>query len=97
MAERRRVTIHGFVQGIYFRETVRQIAQRHAVAGFVRNFGRDRVEIEAEGEPAELDAFVDAVLANPPPSARVDRVELSVATAIGESGFIVAPTVRHDA
>jgi acylphosphatase len=94
MPERRQITIHGFVQGVYFRETVRQIAQRHAVAGFVRNVGRDRVEIEAEGEPAELDAFVENVLANPPPSARVDRVESSVAPATGERSFIVAPTVR---
>jgi acylphosphatase len=54
MSERRQITIHGFVQGVFFRETVRQIAQRHPVAGFVRNVGRDRVQIEAEGEPAEL-------------------------------------------
>lgn len=92
MLQRRRVTIRGFVQGVGFRETVRQIALRYAVAGFVRNVGRDCVEIEAEGEAAELDAVVDAVIANPPPAARIDQVGVTALAPVGDRSFCVAPT-----
>lgn len=93
MLERRRVTIRGFVQGVGFRETVRRIALRHAVGGFVRNVGRDCVEIEAEGEAAELDAVVDAVIGNPPPAARIDHVGVTRLEPTGERTFFVAPTM----
>lgn len=92
MRERRRLTIYGHVQGVYFRETVRQIAVRYVVAGFVRNAGRERVEIEAEGEADVLDAFINEVLASPPRSARIDRVHAAVMSPVGEAGFSVAPT-----
>jgi acylphosphatase len=48
--ERRCVTICGRVQSVYFRETVRRIALRHEVAGFARNVGDDRLEVEAQAE-----------------------------------------------
>jgi hydrogenase maturation protein HypF len=93
--ERRRVTIHGLVQGVFFRETVRRIAESFEVAGFVRNVGADRVEIEAEGEPATVAAFVDHVLAHPPPRARVERVHHAVVGPAGDADFVVAPTQRE--
>lgn len=92
--ERRRLAIRGEVQGVYFRETVRRIAHRYAVAGFVRNVGTDTVEIEAEGPPSAVNAFVADVLAHPPPRARVADVESSPLPAQGAEGFHVAPTVR---
>ena len=60
----RRVKVHfeGRVQGVNFRATTRAIAKDHPVVGYVKNLPDGRVELVAEGEPASLDAFVQAVL-----------------------------------
>lgn len=59
--QRRRILYSGHVQGVGFRWTVRSIAQSHAVAGFVKNLDDGRVELVAEGEPAELEQFLAAI------------------------------------
>jgi acylphosphatase len=59
--ERRRVYYSGRVQGVGFRFTAQDLAQRFGVAGFVRNLDDGRVELLAEGEAAEVAAFLDAV------------------------------------
>ena len=86
--KRERVVLTGRVQGVGFRETVLAIARRFAVAGDVRN-ERDgrRLTIDVEGEPEIVDAFVLAVLAEPPPYARVDFVQKTQATPRGAVGF----------
>jgi acylphosphatase len=58
-AERQLVYFAGQVQGVGFRYTARRLATRYAVDGFVRNLPDGRVELLAEGLPAELGAFVD--------------------------------------
>jgi hydrogenase maturation factor HypF (carbamoyltransferase family) len=92
--ERQNVKIRGTVQGVFFRETVCRIASRYDVHGFVRNVGQDTVEIEAEGEPNVVDAFISDVLAHPPPYARITDTQSTPAPAQGEAGFSVAPSVR---
>jgi acylphosphatase len=61
MPVRKRVLYSGDVQGVGFRYTTRQLAEGFAVAGFVRNLPGGNVELVAEGEPAEVQAFLDAV------------------------------------
>ena len=86
-------TIRGLVQNVGFRYTVLHIARRYAVAGTVRNLRAGRcVEIDAEGEPAAVDAFIDDVLAHPPSGARVDGVERSAAEPRGLRTFTSAET-----
>lgn len=51
------VRYEGRVQGVGFRATVREIARRHPVAGWVRNESDGSVRMEAEGERAALDRF----------------------------------------
>ena len=94
MRERRNVRINGLVQGVGFREKVRRIALGHDVAGFVRNVGIDQVEIDVEGEPAVLDAFIAEVRARPPRASRVDGFITTPLPPQGVYGFSVAPTVR---
>ena len=91
VAERRRVTIRGRVQRVYFRETVRRIAASYAVGGFVRNVSVDLVEIEAEGEPAVVDAFIRQVLAQPPPRARIEAVRTDATTRRGAARLCRGP------
>ncbi len=59
--ECRRVYFSGQVQGVGFRFTARQLARGFDVAGYVRNLPDGRVELVAEGDPAEIDRFLQAV------------------------------------
>lgn len=86
--------IRGSVQGVFFRETVCRIASHYNVQGFVPNVGQDVVEIEAEGDPDVVSAFIGDVLAHPPPAARIDDVRSSSTPVLGERGFSVEPSVR---
>ncbi|MFM8470958.1 MAG: acylphosphatase [Limisphaerales bacterium] len=51
------VLYSGRVQGVGFRYTVKQVAAGYAVSGTVRNLPDGRVELMAEGERDELEAF----------------------------------------
>ena len=58
-----RVTVHytGNVQGVGFRYTTTQIAERHDVAGYVQNLPDGSVRLVAEGKEADVAAFLDDV------------------------------------
>ena len=58
-----RLTAHfsGHVQGVAFRYTTVEIAQRHAVAGYVQNLRDGRVRLVAEGDGEAVDQFVKEV------------------------------------
>jgi acylphosphatase len=58
---RKRVLYAGRVQGVGFRYSVQSIARGFAIAGYVRNLPEGRVELVAEGEGAEVLAFLAAV------------------------------------
>lgn len=60
-AEAREVVFQGHVQGVGFRYATQAVARGFAVAGYVRNQEDGSVLLVAEGEPAELDAFVAAI------------------------------------
>jgi acylphosphatase len=59
--EAREVFFRGRVQGVGFRYTTRRVAGGFKVTGWVRNLPDGRVQMWAEGEPAELDRFVAGV------------------------------------
>ena len=56
-----RILYSGHVQGVGFRYTARSVATGFEVAGVVRNLPDGRVELIAEGAPAELESFRAAV------------------------------------
>ncbi|MDA8128822.1 MAG: carbamoyltransferase HypF [Betaproteobacteria bacterium] len=68
MAERtaRFITISGRVQGVGFRPFVYRLARQYGIKGWVRNVN-GAVEIHAEGAPAQLRQFGDALLSDAPP------------------------------
>ncbi len=61
MAARMEILYTGRVQGVGFRYTVKQTALGYDVTGTVRNLPDGRVELRAEGERAELEAFQAAI------------------------------------
>lgn len=54
---REEVIYRGTVQGVGFRATVRSIARRHPVTGWVRNEPDGSVRMQAQGEPEAIAAF----------------------------------------
>lgn len=60
------LTLGGRVQGVGFRPFVHRLAHRYGITGWVRN-ADGQVEIHAEGEPAQLQQFSAALLAEAPP------------------------------
>jgi acylphosphatase len=72
------LTIHGRVQGVWFRESMRNEAERLGVAGWVRNLPDGAVEAVVQGSPEAVDALIDWAHRGPP-QARVDRIELGEA------------------
>lgn len=52
------IQIYGRVQGIFFRATAREIADKLGIKGFARNEPDGSVYIEAEGEAENLDKFI---------------------------------------
>jgi acylphosphatase len=84
----RHVIVHGRVQGVFFRDTVRRAAQRAGVAGWVANRLDGTVEARLEGAPAAVDATVE-VCRRGPRGAHVERVEVSECQPSGATGFVV--------
>ena len=52
------LAIHGRVQGVFFRDSMRREAQRLAVSGWVRNCSDGMVEAVVHGESVAVDAIV---------------------------------------
>jgi acylphosphatase len=71
------------VQGVYFRDFVRQNAQRLHLTGWVRNTPDDKVEVVAEGEDVAL-THLTLMLEKGTPMSRVDEVQVSYAPPTGE-------------
>ena len=92
MSERvtRRLRISGRVQGVFFRESMRQEAVRLGIAGWVCNRTDGTVEAVVQGDAASVDAMV-LWAHRGPEDARVAGVEVSEAA--GDfSGFVKRPT-----
>jgi acylphosphatase len=85
---RRRAVVRGRVQGVFFRDSVRERAQAHGVAGRVCNRSDGAVEAVLEG-PAEAVDRVLRFLEIGPQRAQVESVEVSEEPPEGLSGFQV--------
>jgi acylphosphatase len=85
---RRRVIVHGRVQGVFFRDSTRDEAERRGVAGWVTNRDDGAVEAVFEGDQGAVSAMV-SFCSEGPRRADVDRVEESEEEPEGLSGFDV--------
>lgn len=84
----RRAIVSGRVQGVWYRDTARQEAERLGLAGRAVNRADGTVLLEAEGDPAAVDAFL-AWAAEGPQWATVDSVSVEVVEPLGATGFAV--------
>lgn len=70
-----RLVIHGRVQGVFFRDSMRGEALRLGIAGWVRNCSDGTVEALVQGAPAAVDAIV-LWAHRGPQNANVKRVDI---------------------
>jgi acylphosphatase len=82
----RRAVVHGRVQGVFFRDTVRRAAEQRGVAGWAANRTDGTVEVWLEGEADAVDSML-RVLHDGPPRAEVEHVDVSEAEPEGLGGF----------
>jgi acylphosphatase len=74
------------VQGVWYRASTREQANRLGLTGYARNLADGRVEVLACGGEAAL-AELEAWLWQGPPAAHVDAVEFSVVDEAPPEGF----------
>jgi len=80
--QRLRIIVSGRVQGVWYRESTREVAESLGLTGTVRNLMSGEVEIIAEGPRNRLEAL--AVWARRGPSgARVDGITEEYSPATG--------------
>ena len=88
MVIRRRVVVHGYVQGVFFRDSVRRLAGQRGVNGWVANRPDGAVEAVFEGEPEAVDRLV-SYCHDGPRGASVDSVDVTNEDLENLSGFTV--------
>jgi len=68
------VTVHGYVQGVFFRDFTSTRARELGLTGYVHNLPRGTVEVQAEGEKKKLQELIGYLKVGPP-GAKVEKVE----------------------
>ena len=84
--EARLFTVHGRVQGVWFRDSTRREARRLRIAGYAINLPDGSVEVLACGASNALDELADW-LQSGPPMASVTRVDVRDSDAGESDGF----------
>ena len=85
---RKRVIVHGRVQGVFFRDATQREALVAGIAGWVRNCRDGTVEAVFEGEDFDVARMIDWTR-HGPRHAEVDSVHVTDEEPEGLSGFEV--------
>jgi hydrogenase maturation protein HypF len=83
------IRVRGRVQGVGFRPTVWRLAHELGLSGEVRNDAAG-VLIRVAGSDGAIAALLDRIQREPPPLARIERIERCRSTATCEPGFRIA-------
>ena len=59
MKKRLHLTISGRVQGVFYRDTTKKLAQELKLTGWVKNLANGYVEVVAEGEKEQLNKLLE--------------------------------------
>ncbi len=86
---RAHVLVSGTVQGVFFRESTRKMAEKMNVSGWIRNLPDGRVEALFEGDEENVKKILEWAKEGPP-SAKVEDIGIHYEEYEGESrGFRV--------
>ena len=85
---RRKVRVHGQVQGVFFRDACEKEAVRQGVAGEVTNAPDGTVVAVFEGEPSAVEAMCDWCRSGSD-QADVEHIEVSEEEPQGDTSFHV--------
>lgn len=86
---RRRIVVHGQVQGVFFRDGSQRVAERRGLTGWVRNRDDGTVEVAVQGDVDAVDAFVSWAERGPS-AAEVNAVDVDDEAPVeGEATFEV--------
>jgi acylphosphatase len=80
--------VGGDVQGVFFRDSCKRVAQEAGVAGWARNNPDGRVEVILEGDRAAVERVTEWCREGPR-TAYVDSVEVQEEEPKGETGFSI--------
>ncbi len=83
---RRRVVVQGRVQGVFFRDSVRERARAHGVSGWIYNRSDGAVETVLEGRTDNVERVIRFCRTGPR-QALVERIEVTEEEPEGLSGF----------
>jgi len=92
-AKRLRFVVRGVVQGVGFRPFVYRIATAYRLGGSVRNRGAAGVEILVEGTANSIARFRAELERDPPPLARITSVDAEEHEPLGETKFVILPSI----
>jgi len=87
MSSARRFTIKGRVQGVFFRESTRRVAESLGITGYANNLPDGDVEVLACGEPAAIDKLA-TWLEDGPRMATVTSVTMQEIETDEPTGFV---------
>ncbi len=81
--------ISGKVQGVYFRQNMKQVSKRHGVTGWVMNLKNGKVEAVLEGEESDVNEVIEWCHVGPA-GAKVDNVQVEFEEYKGEfDSFVI--------
>jgi acylphosphatase len=83
-----RVVVHGLVQGVWFRESCKRMAEEQGVAGWVRNRSDGTVEAVFEGAAQPVSVVVSWCRIGPT-RAEIAGIDVTEETPEGLAGFSV--------
>jgi len=82
-SKRVHLLIRGRVQGVYFRQSMMETAEKNNVLGWVQNLLDDRVEAILEGNDSNVDAVIEWAHFGPA-GAVVDELKITEENYVGE-------------
>ncbi len=94
MLKRVCIKTSGLVQGVGFRPFVYNLARKHSLSGWVRNDAFGAV-IEIQGEKKSLDDFLNSLIKETPPLARISSLKKSFMAPLEEKNFKILKSKTH--
>ena len=87
-----KVHVHGFVQGVGFRDFLMMAAQQNQLDGWVRNRSDGSVEALVSGATKSVEAFVSSATKGPQ-GAKISAVDLHNSEPPTDKGFVRRPSL----